>query len=80
MKTQHIIYIAVLAFSLAFLFIGNRVATGGESTRVRQSQEEWLPAVVSEITDIIHTSDQYWSAVTITFCTYYTWRKARRYS
>ena len=66
MKTKHIIYVAVVIFSIAFLFIGNRIATD-ESVSYQQSDDEWIPARVLEITDVEHIGDQYWGAVNITF-------------
>lgn len=77
MKTRHMIYIAVLIFSVTFLFIGNRIATGGVNVDEHQSSEEWMPARVTEITEVIHEGDQYWSSVAIEFNARIT-RGARR--
>jgi len=67
MKPQHMMYLAVLIFSAVFLFIGNRIVTQGESTRNRVEVGEWLPAIVTEITDVMQIGDQNWGGVTITF-------------
>ena len=67
MKSQHMIYLAVLIFSVAFLFIGNRVATQGESVRDQAEPDIWLPAIVTEIIEIERIDDQNWGSVTITF-------------
>jgi len=67
MKKTHVIYLAVIIFSIAFLFIGNRIVTPSENARGNQNNEEWMAAIVTEITDVERTSDQYWGAVTITF-------------
>jgi len=67
MKTQHIIYLAVLIFSALFLFLGNRIATQNESTRNQEEWEAWMPAIITEITNIEQTGDQVWGGVTVTF-------------
>jgi len=67
MKMKHMLYLAVIIFSIAFLFIGNRIATQDETEHRYQHDDEWFAAIVTEITDVEHAGDQYWDAVTVTF-------------
>ena len=66
-KTNIIVYFAVVAFALLFLYVGNKIATQNMAVDFDNDNNEMARAKVIRILDRTEEVSEWWSQTTITF-------------